>query len=79
MTRSYDFIIHEKSLLEDDFMGEKEECENKFLVIEEIVALIYCEAIQNQLITEVHPLIKKIKNALSDCQISTIAQATFFY
>lgn len=73
LTRSYDFIIHEKSLLEDDFMGEKDECENKFLVIEELVALIYCEAIQNQLITEIYPLIEKIKIALSDCQISTTA------
>ena len=54
-------------------MGEKDECENKFLVIEELVALIYCEAIQNQLITEVYPLIEKIKTALSDCRISTIA------
>ena len=54
-------------------MGEKDECENKFLVIEELVALIYCEAVQNQLITEVYPLIEKIKIALSDCQISTIA------
>lgn len=66
LTRSYDFIIHEKSLLKDNFMGEKDECENKFLVIEELVALIYCEAIQNQLITEVYPLIEKIKTALSD-------------
>ena len=73
LTRSYDFIIHEKSLLKDNFMGEKDECENKFLVIEELVALIYCEAIQNQLITEVYPLIEKIKTALSDCRISTIA------
>ena len=73
LTRSYDFIIHEKSLLKDNFMGEKDECENKFLVIEELVALIYCEAVQNQLITEVYPLIEKIKIALSDCQISTIA------
>ena len=48
-------------------------CENKFLVIEELVALVYCEAIKNQLITEIYPLIKKIKIALSDCQISTIA------
>ena len=63
LTRSYDFIIHEKSLLKDNFMGEKDECENKFLVIEELVALIYCEAIQNQLITEVYPLIEKIKPA----------------
>ena len=54
-------------------MWEKDECENKFLVIEELVALIYCEAIQNQLITEVYPLIEKIKTALSDCRISTIA------
>ncbi len=73
LTRSHDFIIHEKSLLEHDFMGEKDECENKFLVIEELVALIYCEAIQSQLITEIYPLIEKIKIALSDCQISTIA------
>ena len=73
LTRSYGFIIHEKSLLKDNFMGEKDECENKFLVIEELVALIYCEAVQNQLITEVYPLIEKIKIALSDCQISTIA------
>lgn len=73
LIRSYDFIIHEKSLLEDDFMGEKDECENKFLVIGELVALIYCEAIQNQLITEIYPLIEKIKIVLSDCQISTIA------
>lgn len=61
LTRSYDFIIHEKSLLKDNFMGEKDECENKFLVIEELVALIYCEAIQNQLITEVYPLIEKLR------------------
>ena len=73
LTRSYDFIIHEKSLLEDNLMGEKDDCENKFLVIEELVALVYCEAIKNQLITEIYPLIKKIKIALSDCQISTIA------
>lgn len=73
LTRSYDFIIHEKSLLEYNFMGEKDECENKFLIIEELAALIYCEAIQNQLITEIYPLIKKIKIALSECKISTIA------
>ena len=73
LIRSYDFIIHEKSLVKDNFMGEKDECENKFLVIEELVALIYCEAIQSQLITEIYPLIEKIKIALSDCQISTIA------
>ena len=73
LTRSYDFIIHEKSLLEHNLMGEKDDCENKFLVIEELVALVYCEAIKNQLITEIYPLIKKIKIALSDCQISTIA------
>ena len=73
LNRSYDFIIHEKSLLKNYFMVEKDECENKFLVIEELVALIYCEAIQNQLITEVYPLIEKIKAALSDCRISTIA------
>ena len=73
LTRSYEFIIHEKSLLKHDFMGEKEECENKFLVIDELTALVYCEAIQNQLITEIYPLIEKIKIALSDSQISTIA------
>lgn len=73
LTRSYDFIIHEKSLLGYDFMGEKEECEKKFLVIGELVALVYCGAIKNQLITEIYPLIKRIKIALSDCQISTIA------
>ena len=54
-------------------MGEKEECESKFLVIGELVALVYCEAIENQLITEIYPLIGKIKKALSDCQINTIA------
>lgn len=27
-------------------MGEKDDCENKFLVIEELVALVYCEAIK---------------------------------
>lgn len=73
LNRSYDFIIHEKSLLEDDFMGEQVDCENKFLVIEELVALVYCEAIQNQLITEIYPLIEKIKIELLDCQINTIA------
>lgn len=73
LTRSYDFIMHEKSLLEHDFMGEKEDCENKFLVIGELVALVYCESIQNQLITEIYPLIERIKIALSDCKISTIA------
>lgn len=73
LNRSYDFIIHEKSLLENNFMGEKDECENKFLVIAEIAAIVYCEAIQNQLITEIYSLIEKIKIALSDCQISTIA------
>lgn len=73
LNRSYDFIIHEKSLLKNNFMGEKNECESKFLVIEELVALIYCEAIQNQLITEIYPLIEKIKIALSDCKISTTA------
>lgn len=73
LTRSYDFIMHEKSLLEQDFMGEKEDCENKFLVIGELVALVYCESIQNQLITEIYPLIERIKIALSDCKISTIA------
>mgnify|MGYP000567975428 FL=1 len=65
--------MHEKSLLEHDFMGEKEDCENKFLVIGELVALVYCESIQNQLITEIYPLIERIKIALSDCKISTIA------
>ena len=54
-------------------MGEKDECESKFLVIGELVALVYCEAIENQLITEIYPLIEKIKKALSDCQINTIA------
>ena len=54
-------------------MGEKNECESKFLVIGELVALVYCEAIENQLITEIYPLIEKIKKALSDCQINTIA------
>ena len=73
LTRSYDFIMHEKSLLEHDFMGEKEDCENKFLVIGELVALVYCESIQNRLITEIYPLIERIKIALSDCKISTIA------
>jgi len=73
LTRSYEFIIHEKSLLKYDFMGEKDECESKFLVIGELVALVYCEAIENQLITEIYPLIEKIKKALSDCQINTIA------
>ena len=73
LTRSYEFIIHEKGLLKHDFMGEKEECENKFLVIDELTALVYCEAIQNQLITEIYPLIEKIKIALSDSKISTIA------
>ena len=73
LTRSYDFIMHEKSLLEHDFMGEKEDCENKFLVIGELVALVYCESIQNQLITEIYPSIERIKIALSDCKISTIA------
>ena len=29
LNRSYNFIIHEKSLLEYDFMGEREECEKK--------------------------------------------------
>ncbi len=73
LTRSYDFIIHEKSLLEGEFMEQEYECENKFLVIEELVALVYCEAIQNQLGREIYPLIKKIKIALSDCSIRTIA------
>ena len=73
LTRSYDFIMHEKSLLEHDFMGEKEDCENKFLVIGELVALVYWDSIQNQLITEIYPLIERIKIALSDCKISTIA------
>lgn len=73
LIRSYDFIIHEKSLLEDNFMGEKEECENKFLLIEQLVALIYCEAMQNQFITGIYPWVKKIKMVLSDCQIRTVA------
>ena len=71
LTRTYNFIIHEKSLLEYRFMGEKDECENKFLVIEEIVALIYCEAIRNQLNID-YPLIEKIKKELSACKISTV-------
>ena len=29
-------------------MGEKDDCENKFLVIEELVALVYCEAIKKK-------------------------------
>ena len=62
-----------QELLEHDFMGEKEDCENKFLVIGELVALVYCESIQNQLITEIYPSIERIKIALSDCKISTIA------
>lgn len=73
LTRSYEFIIHEKKLLEYDFMGEKDECENKFLVISELVALVYCESIQNQLITEIYPMVNKIKQELENCKINTIA------
>ena len=73
LTRSYDFIIHEKSLLEHHFMGEKDECERKFLMITELVALVYCEAIQNHLIADIYSLIEKIKKILSECQINTIA------
>ena len=74
LTRSYDFIIHEKSLLEHHFMGEKDECERKFLMITELVALVYCEAIQNHLIADIYSLIEKIKKILSECQINTIAR-----
>ena len=73
LTRSYEFIIHERKLLEYDFMGEKDECEDKFLVIGELVALVYCEAIQNQLIAEIYPLIEKIKKELTECKINTVA------
>lgn len=73
LIRSYEFIIHERGLLEYDFMGEKYECEDKFLVIGELVALVYCEAIQNQLIAEIYPLIEKIKKELTDCKINTVA------
>lgn len=73
LTRSYEFIIHEKKLLEYDFMGEKDECENKFLVISELVALVYCEAIQNKLIAEIYPIVNKIKQELENCKINTIA------
>ncbi len=73
LTRSYEFIIHEKKLLEYDFMGEKDECENKFLVISELVALVYCESIQKQLIAEIYPIVDKIKKELENCKINTIA------
>ena len=73
LNRSYEFIIHEKKLLEYDFMGERDECENKFLVISELVALVYCEAIQNQLVMEIYPIVNRIKKELENCKINTIA------
>lgn len=72
LIRSYEFILHEKKLLKYDFMGERDECEDKFLEIGEIVALIYCEALQNELILEIRPYIEKIKKELNDCKINTV-------
>ena len=57
--------------IRDSFMGEKDECENKFLVISELVALVYCEAIQNKLIAEIYPIVNKIKQELENCKMNT--------
>lgn len=73
LTRSYEFIIHEKKLLEYDFMGEKDKCEKKFLMLSELVALVYCESLQNHLIAEIYPIVEKIKKELENCKINTIA------
>ena len=73
LSRSYEFILHEKELLKHNFMGEKDECEDKFLEIGELVSLIYCEAIQNKLTAEIRPQIKNIKKELKKCEIDTVA------
>lgn len=73
LTRSHEFIVHEKKLLEYDFMGEKAQCEKKFLIISELVALVYCESLQNQIISEIYPIVEKIKKELEECKINTVA------
>lgn len=73
LNRSYNFIIHEKSLLEYDFMGEREECEKKFLKVSELVAYVYCEIIKNKMDSINFSLIDDIRNELKECKISTVA------
>lgn len=74
LDRSYEFILNEKELLDSryDFMGEKDSCKQKFVCICNLTALIYIEAIKNQIISVLLPRINKIIDELKSCNISTI-------
>lgn len=63
---AYDYVIHEKSLLErkKSLFGVREDAERKFELIGELVALIYIQAIMNEIIEPVRPKINLIKDVL---------------
>lgn len=76
LDHSYEFILNEKELLDStryDFIGEKDNCKQKFVCICNLTALIYIEAIKKQIVLELLPKINKIIVELKSCEISTIA------
>ncbi|WP_373484911.1 hypothetical protein [Acetobacterium malicum] len=69
----YDFIDNEKSLTsrENDIFGEKKEAQDKFELISELVALIYCNAFENKLVNHSFKhQIEKIQRLLESCKIN---------
>jgi hypothetical protein len=75
LNKIYNFIVHEKTLLDSkfDFLGEKNDCIQKFLAINETVALVYIESLKIGFVDKVYCLIDKIKHELMDCNIEVIA------
>lgn len=67
LNTAYDYILHEKSLLKDDF--EKYNTEKKFEYIGELTALIYIQAINKNFVTSVNSKINEIWQVLAENQI----------
>ena len=68
---AYKYILHEKSLLKDEF--NKYSAEKKFEYIGEITSLIYIQAINNGFVESVYEKINKIWQSLVENQIVTDA------
>lgn len=72
---AYDYVMHEKSLLEreNDFLGEKYDAEKKFELIGELIALIYIEAVTGGIVESIRQKIDLIKEILVAHNVPTEA------
>lgn len=69
---AFEFVEHEKKLLleEFDIFGERDETKQKFAFIEELVAIVFINAIIEGFISTIRSQIVAIKNLLLENQIS---------